>query len=741
MIIYSMYKAINFIFILLFLFFFRNDSTAQTKKSKIEVEKLNNEVNHYLDINNFEKALISSRKALTYSYILRDNYLIANSYNSITTNFRNLSELEKAIVYYKKGLFFADKINSNSLKSNIFNNLGTLYIFDKKQYLEGIDYCNKSIFYSSINADTTKIILTKTNVIWSYFVLNQYDKGKDYLKYVNRYYPKIGNKMARAKLNMLNGMYNSHIENRIKADFYFKQAIKLATEMTQKSELLNSHYEYSRFLFKTGDYKNAYLNLESFNKINERIYSEEKINKANLAGRNLELEEYKREVDKIENQNKLQEQSIRKSRIILVLMYIVLGVLLLLLYSLFRNDRFKKKINAELTIANEALIVAKDEAIEASKLKSQFISTISHELRTPLYGVVGITNMLLEEHKELADSPHLTSLKFSARYLLSIVNDVLQINKIEENRIVLENLTFNISDEMSMIKNSLSFLAKNNDNILTLEIDTAIPESLIGDKLRFSQILMNLISNALKFTKNGEVKIISNLIKVEGKLHFIEFQIKDNGPGISESDQVKIFDKFVQVGRINTDYQGTGLGLSIVKKMLGLFNSTISLESKIGEGSNFIFTIAFDYDPEKTLEIINNIQVDLSEKQAYKVLVVEDNKINQLVTQKIMKKNNYFCTLADDGFQALEILENEIFDIILMDINMPVMNGFETSRKIRNKGIITPIIALTAFTKSEIIEEAISAGMNDIMIKPFEQVQLFQVINDQIYKAKNQIDI
>ncbi len=736
-----MHRVINVFFVLLFLIFFGNDSSAQIKNStNAKIDKLLSQADLFLDSGDFEKSLISSQQALKYSTLLKNDSLISTSYNLIASNFHHFDQIDKAILYYEKGLFYADKVDNFKMKAGLCNNIGTAYIFDKKQHLKGIDYCNKSILYSAKVADTSTILFAKLNLVWAYFDNGQFDKGYSYLKYINKYHPKFGIKYSIPIVQMLNGMYFGNMGDKSKAHFNFRQAILNAKNNNQQSELLNSHLEYSKFLFKIGDYKNAYTNQNLSNKIDEEVYSKEKLDRANVAGVNLELDEYKREIDKIENENKLQDQSIRKSRIILVLMYIILGVLLLLLYSLFRNYRFKKKINAELILANEALVVAKDNAIEASKLKSQFVSTISHELRTPLYGVVGITNMLLEEHKELADSPHLASLKFSARYLLSLVNDVLQINKIEENRIILENLTFNISDEMNMIKNSLTFLAKNNDNLLTLEIDPAIPESLIGDKLRFSQILMNLVSNALKFTKNGEVKIIANLIKIEAKSHFIEFQIKDNGLGISESDQVKIFDKFVQVGRNNTDYQGTGLGLSIVKQLLGLFNSTISLESKIGEGSNFIFTIGFEYDPEKTLEIINNIQVDLSEKQAYKVLVVEDNKINQLVTQKIMKKNNYFCTLADDGFQALEILENETFDIILMDINMPVMNGFETSRKIRNKGIITPIIALTAFTKSEIIEEGISAGMNDIIVKPFEPIQLFQVINDQIYKAKNQID-
>jgi CheY-like chemotaxis protein len=248
---------------------------------------------------------------------------------------------------------------------------------------------------------------------------------------------------------------------------------------------------------------------------------------------------------------------------------------------------------------------------------------------------------------------------------------------------------------------------------------------------------MNLVSNALKFTNNGKIQVSANLVKAEGKSQYIEFKIEDNGIGIAAIDQDKIFEKFVQVGRNENDYQGTGLGLAIVKRLLTLFNSEISLESMIGLGTTFKFTIAFDFDPDKTIEIIKNIKVDLSSSQIFKVLVVEDNKINQSVTKRIIEKNNCSCFIVDDGYQALEILNKDTFDVILMDINMPLINGFETTRKIRLKGIKTPVIALTAFAKEEITEEAISAGMNDIMIKPFEPLLLFKVINDQINKARN----
>jgi signal transduction histidine kinase/CheY-like chemotaxis protein len=733
-----MHRIRIFILLLFLLSPFSNNSFAHSKApSKEEIKKTAKLAVKYLHSENFEKSLATARQSLHDATIIKDDYLIAVSYNVIAANLDELAEFDRAIFYYKKGLSYANKTNNDVIKNYINNNLGNVYCFEKKQYKKGIGYYKKSLEYSQKAADSSQIVFTKLNIAWAYFDIGQFSEGYPYLEFINKYHSKFGDKSTLVILNMLNGMYCSNIGENKKAETYFLNAIKFGNIETDKSDLSYSHQEYSKFLLKKGDYKEAYQNLEIYNTIQEKIYNEDKLKKANVVGVNLQIDEYKREVDRIEIEKKLQSQSLRKSRIIVILFIIAFLVLLLLLFSLYKNNNYKKKINSELTLANEELSIAKEKADEASRAKTQFVSTISHELRTPLYGVIGITNMLLDEHKELAKSPHLSSLKFSARYLLSLVNDVLQINKIEENRIVLESLTFNISDEINMVKNSLSFIAQNNNNKITVNIDPKIPEYLIGDKLRLSQILMNLVSNALKFTNNGKVKVSANLVKAEGKSQYIEFKIEDNGIGIAAIDQDKIFEKFVQVGRNENDYQGTGLGLAIVKRLLTLFNSEISLESMIGLGTTFKFTIAFDFDPDKTIEIIKNIKVDLSSSQIFKVLVVEDNKINQSVTKRIIEKNNCSCFIVDDGYQALEILNKDTFDVILMDINMPLINGFETTRKIRLKGINTPVIALTAFAKEEITEEAISAGMNDIMIKPFEPLLLFKVINDQINKARN----
>lgn len=708
----------------------------QESYNKASITRLTDKADKYLTELKFKESLFYSREALKQAIIIKDDYLIATAYNTIAGNYDELSENDKAISIYKKALSYAERTQNDSIKGWINNNLGNMYFFEKKQYKEGINYYNKSIEYAEKVSDTSKLLLTHLNVALAYFEMGDYKKGKPHLDFINRYHDKFGDANTVVFLYMLNGSYAAHNGQTAEAESFFKKAISQAKKDKNDVDLSYVYQDYSRFLKKKGNFQEAYEYFTLYDSIKGELYNTEKLRLGNAEGVNLELDEYKRALNRIEAEKEIQSLSLRKSQIIQVLFIIASVVLLFLFFTLYRNYNFKKKINLELTATNSELAVAKEKAEEASRLKSQFVSTISHELRTPLYGVIGITNMILDEHKELAGSTHLNSLKFSAKYLLSLVNDILQINKIEENRLTLESLTFNVSDEINTIMNSLQFLTSKNGNTITAEIDTDIPEFVIGDKIRFAQIMMNLVSNALKFTNNGEVIISAQLDRSEGKRHFIRFSVKDNGIGISKNDHAKVFEKFVQIERKKDDYQGTGLGLSIVKRLIEAFGSEIYIESKENEGTEFTFTIGFEVDPQKSKQIIDNIEVDLSSGQIFNILVVEDNKINQVVTKKIIESNNYQCQVADDGYAALEILEKTTFDLILMDINMPGINGFETSKRIREMNIDTPIVALTAFEKDEIAEEAISSGINDIIIKPFEPTKLFRIITGLIQSPK-----
>ena len=390
-----------------------------------------------------------------------------------------------------------------------------------------------------------------------------------------------------------------------------------------------------------------------------------------------------------------------------------------------------------LEITNEELFKAKEQAEEASNIKSQFISTISHELRTPLYGVIGTTDIIEEEHPELKNSPHLKALKFSANYLLSLVNDILKVYKIEENKVVLENKVFCLEDVVKNIKESLETIARRNNNKIEINIDNRIPQFLIGDKIRLSQIIINLMSNSLKFTQNGRVNLNAFLNNVIGEDYFIEFKVIDTGIGIPKKYQQAVFEKFVQIERKEDDYQGTGLGLTIVKKLISLFKGSIDLHSEEGKGTTITFIIPFKNGNSKNQDFIENVEVDFTQFKPYNILVVEDNKINQAVTKRLLENHKFFCDIVDDGFAALSNLESKNYDAILMDINMPKINGFETSKLIRAKGITTPIIAVTAFEKEEIIDKAKDAQINDVVVKPFEASKLFQIIHELITKLNN----
>lgn len=701
---------------------------------KSEITTLLNDADDALTRKDFRASLQYSREALKRSIAAADDRLIAQSYNVIAGNYYDLAEKDKSIKYYNLGLRFAQRAKNDSLLGWLHNNMGNIYSLDRSKIELSAQHYRTALRYYARYDDKKEALATKLNLATLYFNNQQFSAGTPYLRQVNIEKDLLDVSTYHALIAILNGMYEAHVRNSEKAIVFFDQAESIALAHGLTDDHMTALSQKAFFLASIGQHKGAFEALAAYEEMREKYQTEIRVKMGAAEGLNLEIDEYKRALTRIETEKELQSLSLKKSQIIVILFIVTLTVLLLLTYILLRNNNYRKKTNAELTQANEELQKAKEKAEEAALLKTQFVSTISHELRTPLYGVVGITEILSDEHKELANSPHLSSLKFSARYLLSLVNDILQINKIEEKRVVLENMPFNIADELQTIMESLQFIANTNHNTVLLDLDPRIPEILIADKLRLSQIFMNLVSNALKFTHHGTVHLVAKLEKTEGFIHYIRFDVVDSGIGIAPEDQQKIFEKFVQIERKGNDYQGTGLGLAIVQKLIELFGSEIYLESAEGKGSRFWFTIAFDSDPDHYTQIVNNIEVNLSRTQGYAILVVEDNKINQMVTRKILENSHFTTTIADDGIAALSILQKKSFDVILMDINMPIINGFETTRRLRAMGITTPVLALTAYDKGEVTEEALSAGMNDIIIKPFEPVKLFQIINAQIHK-------
>jgi len=310
----------------------------------------------------------------------------------------------------------------------------------------------------------------------------------------------------------------------------------------------------------------------------------------------------------------------------------------------------------------------------------------------------------------------------------------------DANGIILEKTPYLISSLISSITRSFEFSLEQNNNKIHLHIDKNLPDKQIGDSVRLSQILMNLIGNAIKFNENGNIWVSIDLLeKTKKGLYKTKFTIKDDGIGIPVSKQKTIFEEFSQVKNRNYNYQGTGLGLPIVKKLLALYNSEIFLESEMGKGSIFTFTVNLEADIPNTKiekkEILNNGQAAIHIFENVHILVVDDNRINQKITQKILEKRQFKCSLADDGEQAIALVKENTYDLILMDIHMPKVDGVQATKAIRMFNKEVPIVALTAVELDEMRATIMDSGMNDIILKPYDISQFLNTILRNLNKA------
>ncbi len=371
------------------------------------------------------------------------------------------------------------------------------------------------------------------------------------------------------------------------------------------------------------------------------------------------------------------------------------------------------------------------QAQQGLKAKSEFLSTMSHEIRTPLNAVIGMTHLLLRNKPRGDQKGDLDVLLFSANNLLSIVNNILDYNKIEEGKIGFEQIPMDLAIIARNIVAGLQSAAREKGIALALDVDGRLDKKLLGDPTRTSQVINNLVHNAIKFTREGSVRLSLHVEAITEGSVTVTIKVEDTGIGIAADKQDMIFDRFTQAdSSTSRSYGGTGLGLAITKKILELQGVTLHLESEPGKGSTFYFTQHFPLTGEKTGEPEDAPEAQNQSHQldGVSLLLVEDNPLNVLVAQTILENSGATVEVAVNGREALDMLDISRHQLILMDLHMPVMDGYEATVLLRKKGFTLPIIALTASTPKEVESEAYAAGLTDVVVKPFNPDDLCRVI-------------
>ncbi|WP_184546353.1 ATP-binding protein [Mucilaginibacter sp. FT3.2] len=425
-------------------------------------------------------------------------------------------------------------------------------------------------------------------------------------------------------------------------------------------------------------------------------------------------------------------------------------ILLIFIHSHFynaflKNIRQLKDSGEDQEALNAMLGKAIEKAEKSTHAKSEFLSTMSHEIRTPLNAVIGMSNLLIMNNPRVDQKENLEILKFSANNLLAIVNDVLDFNKIESGKVVFENIRFNLVELMDNICGAQMLKALEKGLLFKLDVDSSLNDKVIfGDPTRVTQIIYNLVSNAIKFTPKGRILVRVTCFEDRHNTVTVKFSIKDSGIGIEEHNLSSIFEPFTQESLTTTrQYGGTGLGLAIVKRLLDLQGLHMDVASKIGEGSEFTFAMEFPVSTEilveKAVVPLVKTPAETGNMPAIRVLIAEDNMVNVMLMKKLLSKWNIVPSIAENGLRAVELLQYGNFDIVLMDLQMPVMNGLDATIEIRKmadpKKSCIPIIALTASALLDIKEQIFEAGMNDYISKPFKPDELLEKIQQLVQVA------
>lgn len=558
----------RFFLLLLLTAFFGHGLLSQTATlSKKTMTELTTEATNLMKEGKFERSLIKSRFALKYAIAAKDDDAIATCYNTIAANFDQLTEPDKAFFYYKKGLIYASRTTNSQLKNWLYNNLGNIYCFNKKEYAKGIFYYKKSLDYSTKIHDSSAIVFTKLNITWAYFDIGHFKDGLPYLEFVNKHHAAFGDSSTIAALNMLNGMYYNYNNENEKANTSFNNSINLAIKEGFKSDLAFAYLEYSKFLLKNGDHQKAYQNLSLYNTINEQVVDEDKLKKVNVAGINLELDEYKREIDIIETKYKTKQQILiekqSKNKQISIIIISLLLLIIILFYFFFQNTRLKQK-NKLKDIQSKIQENIINASVNGQEIERKKIANFLHDNISALLSTAGLHLSVFSAKNQL-ESEEITKTKAILREAHDKVRDLS--HELLPSLLTRFGLYYAIHD----------LCEKNSNSSISFEYSSTTEASKRYNEdfeMKIYFIITELLNNVTKHSNATNA-----FVGIEEKNKTLLIHVRDNGKGF-DSNKYNIIE---------------GFGLNQIKARINNIDGEISVQSKVKLGTSIHIKAPISY--------------------------------------------------------------------------------------------------------------------------------------------------